>query len=209
MSACNTINYSQVFTHIHCRFSLSSSHSAQTHLFPYNSRCHGDALTRAKSPISRMHGAFQVNESFLVGSCMLTAGGRPLRHPGGGFPCFYYSGNIVSVLFWGYSGFPQGHFMIRLFVFSCLGNLNFSIVYCLWHLSIFPHTRVCPDKDKCFHLQNCLFSIKRKIIVEIFPRPSGRYRLYNTEKVHNLPWEGGRLTEMDKNLTLSPEMSIT
>lgn len=87
-------------THIHRRFSLSSSPSARTHLFPYNSRCHGYALTRAQSPISRMHGAFQVNESFLVGSCVLTAGGRPLRHPGGVFHVFI----TLGILFQCYSG---------------------------------------------------------------------------------------------------------
>lgn len=81
-----------------------------------------------------MHGAFQVNECFLVGSCVLTAGGRPLRHPGGVFHVFI----TLGILFQCYSGsiasFHRDIFMNRLFMFSCVGDVKFSIVYCPWYL---------------------------------------------------------------------------
>lgn len=137
MSACGTINYSQVFpptSTVDFQIFLTSSHSAQTHLFPYNSHCHGDALTRAQSLISRMHGAFQVNESFLVGSCVLTAGGRPLRHPGGVFHVFI----TLGILFQCYSGGTVAfHRDILWSDFLCLPVWPCKLLHCVLSVTYF------------------------------------------------------------------------
>lgn len=119
---------------------LCTTFSTQTPLFPQNSCCHSNLLTRTQSLTSRKCGAFRVNESFRVGRGEFTAGGRPLRHSEG-FSMFLWQWQYCSSVILLVHSTTRTFFfflMFRLFSFSLSGLSSviylkyFHIPKCVW-----------------------------------------------------------------------------